>query len=113
MRPEPDVGKKFRYTRRAMNRSPRTFADAAVFAAPGVFVLLWASGFVGAKLGLPYAEPMTFLTVRMSAVVLVLGLIILLTRPVWPSPQNMLHSAVTGLFVHGCYLGGVFVAMDL
>ena len=44
-----------------------------MFAAPAVFVLLWASGFIGAKLGLPYAEPMTFLTVRMGAVVLVLG----------------------------------------
>ena len=73
MTPEPDGGKKFRYTRSAMIRTPRSFADAAVFAAPAVFVLLWASGFIGAKLGLPYAEPMTFLTVRMTAVVLVLG----------------------------------------
>ena len=95
-----------------MIRAPRSFADAAVFAAPAVFVLLWASGFIGAKLGLPYAEPMTFLTVRMTAVVIVLGAIIVLTRPVWPSRTQMLHSAVTGLFVHGCYLGGVFVAMD-
>ena len=95
-----------------MIRTPRSFADAAVFAAPAVFVLLWASGFIGAKLGLPYAEPMTFLAVRMGAVVLVLGTIILLTRPVWPSEMQTLHSAVTGLFVHGCYLGGVFVAID-
>src|SRR4051812_11734396 len=95
-----------------MTRGPRSLADAAVFAAPPVFVLLWASGFVGAKLGLPYAEPMTFLTVRMTAVVLVLGLIILITRPVWPSRMGVLHSAVAGLFVHGCYLGGVFVAID-
>ena len=95
-----------------MTRVPRSLADAAVFAAPAVFVLLWASGFIGAKLGLPYAEPMTFLTVRMTAVVLVLGLIILITRPVWPSRMGMLHSALTGLFVHGCYLGGVFVAID-
>jgi drug/metabolite transporter (DMT)-like permease len=95
-----------------MTRVPRSLADAAVFAAPALFVLLWASGFIGAKLGLPYAEPMTFLTVRMTAVVLVLGLIILITRPVWPSRMGVLHSAVTGLFVHGCYLGGVFVAID-
>ena len=95
-----------------MIRPPRSFADAAVFAAPAVFVLLWASGFIGAKLGLPYAEPMTFLTVRMGAVVLVLGIVILLTRPAWPSEMQALHSAVTGLFVHGCYLGGVFVAID-
>ena len=70
---EPDGGNKFGYTRRAMIQPPRSFADAAVFAAPAVFVLLWASGFIGAKLGLPYAEPMTFLTVRMVAVVLLLG----------------------------------------
>jgi drug/metabolite transporter (DMT)-like permease len=95
-----------------MTQVPRSLADAAVFAAPALFVLLWASGFIGAKLGLPYAEPMTFLTVRMTAVVLVLGLIILITRPVWPSRMGVLHSAVTGLFVHGCYLGGVFVAID-
>ena len=48
---------------------PRKFEDIAVFAAPGVFVVLWASGFVGAKLGLAYAEPLTFLAVRMAAAV--------------------------------------------
>jgi drug/metabolite transporter (DMT)-like permease len=55
---------------------------------------------------------MTFLTVRMTAVVLVLGIVILLTRPAWPSRAGVLHSAVVGLLVHGCYLGGVFVAID-
>jgi drug/metabolite transporter (DMT)-like permease len=95
-----------------MYRTPRSLADAFVSAAPALFVLLWASGFVGAKLGLPYAEPMTFLTVRMTAVVLVLGLIILITRPGRLSRMDMMHSAVTGFFVHGCYLGGVFIAID-
>jgi drug/metabolite transporter (DMT)-like permease len=91
---------------------PRTLADAAVFAAPAVFVLLWASGFIGAKLGLPYAEPMTFLTVRMASVVALLGLIAMATRPRWPDRAGIAHSAVTGLLVHGCYLGGVFVSID-
>jgi drug/metabolite transporter (DMT)-like permease len=95
-----------------MTQPQRSFADAAVFAAPAVFVLLWSSGFVGAKFGLPYAEPMTFLSVRMLAVVALLGLIALATRPSWPTPAGMLHSAVVGLLVHGCYLGGVFVAID-
>jgi drug/metabolite transporter (DMT)-like permease len=102
----------FRYTAEAMAEPPRSLADAAVFAAPAVFVLLWASGFIGAKLGLPYAEPMTFLAVRMAAVVLLLGLIAIVTRPPWPSREGVLHSAVVGLLVHGCYLGGVFVAID-
>ena len=109
---EPDGRIKFGYRRRAMLSPPRSFADAAVFAAPAVFVLLWSSGFIGAKLGLPYAEPMTFLTVRMVAVVMLLGLIALVTRPPWPTRAGVLHSAVVGLLVHGCYLGGVFVSID-
>jgi len=91
---------------------PRTLESFAIFAAPGVFVVLWASGFIGAKFGLPYAEPLTFLALRMIAVVLLLIVIILLTRPKWPGSAGLLHSVVTGLMVHGCYLGGVFVAME-
>ena len=81
-------------------------------AAPILFVLLWSSGFIGARLGLPYAEPMTFLSIRMIAVVTLLGLLILATRPAWPSAAGALHSVVVGLLMHGCYLGGVFVAID-
>src|SRR5271169_4235806 len=83
---------------------PRTFGDFAVFAAPGVFVLLWASGFVFTKLGLGYAEPFTFLSLRITAVVVLLGVAIVLTRPKWPSAAGMVHSAATGLMVHGLYL---------
>ena len=81
-------------------------------AAPILFVLLWSSGFIGAKLGLPYAEPMTFLAIRMIAVVGLLGLLILATRPSWPSGAGALHSVVVGLLMHGCYLGGVFVSIN-
>jgi drug/metabolite transporter (DMT)-like permease len=84
----------------------------AVFSAPGVFVVLWASGFIGAKFGLPYTEPMTFLTIRMGGVALLIVLVIVLTRPPWPSRAAIAHSAVTGLCVHGLYLGGVFVSID-
>lgn len=89
-----------------------SLADAAVFAAPAVFVVLWSSGFIGAKFGLPYAEPMTFLSIRMVLVVGLLGLIIALTRPEWPGWLGVLHSAVVGLLVHGAYLGGVFESID-
>ncbi len=91
---------------------PRSLEDAAIFAAPGVFVLLWASGFVGAKLGLGYVEPLTFLSLRMGAVVALLALIVALTRPKWPNGAGILHSVLTGLMVHGLYLGGVFVAIE-
>ena len=45
--------------------TPRSLDRLAIFAAPGVFLVFWASGFIGAKYGLPYAEPMTFLFYRM------------------------------------------------
>jgi drug/metabolite transporter (DMT)-like permease len=91
---------------------PRSIEKVAIFAAPGVFVLLWASGFIGAKFGLRGAEPLTFLALRMIAVVGLVVLIVLLTRPKWPGGAELLHSAMTGLMVHGCYLGGVFVAIE-
>ncbi len=84
----------------------------AIFAAPGVFVTLWASGFIGAKLGLRYAEPLTFLALRMIVVVGLIVVIILFTRPKWPSAAGMVHSMMTGFMVHGFYLGGVFVAIE-
>jgi drug/metabolite transporter (DMT)-like permease len=88
-----------------------TWGDLAAFSAPGVFLVLWSSGFVGSKLGTPYAEPMTFLTIRMTAVVVLLGILVAVTRPQWPDRAELGHSAVVGLLMHGCYLGGVFVAI--
>ena len=91
---------------------PRKFEEFAVFSAPAVFVVFWASGFVGAKYGLRYAEPLTFLAIRMAAAVLLLGILIALTRPKWPDGRGIMHSAATGLMVHGLYLGGVFIAIE-
>ena len=93
------------------NAPQNSLADLAVFVAPGVFLVLWSSGFVGSKLDMPYAEPMTFLTIRMAAVVALLGAIVIVTRPKWPNRAGLAHSAAVGLLVHGCYLGGVFVAI--
>jgi drug/metabolite transporter (DMT)-like permease len=79
--------------------------------APAVFVFLWSTGFVAAKYGLPYAEPLTFLWVRMACVVAILAVIVLIARPRWPNWIEAGHSVVVGLLVHGFYLGGVFVAI--
>jgi drug/metabolite transporter (DMT)-like permease len=91
---------------------PNSVEKFAVFAAPGVFVVLWASGFIGAKFGLPYAEPLTFLTLRMALVASLIGIVIVLTCPPWPGRAGIVHSAITGIFVHGLYLGGVFVSLQ-
>jgi drug/metabolite transporter (DMT)-like permease len=87
------------------------FDRIAIAAAPAAFVLLWSTGFIGAKFGLPYIEPLTFLAVRMVFVVLLLAGIVLVTQARWPDARETGHSIVTGLLVHGLYLGGVFVAI--
>ncbi len=79
---------------------------------PGVFVVLWATGFIGAKLGLPYAEPMTFLAWRFSIVAVVLFGVALVLRAPWPKSRMLtVHIAVAGLLLHGAYLGGVFASI--
>jgi drug/metabolite transporter (DMT)-like permease len=90
---------------------PRTFEHVAIFAAPGVFVVLWASGFIGAKLGLPYAEPLTFLALRMFGVAVLLGLFMLIAGAKWPGREGALDSYVTGVLMHALYLGGVYISI--
>ncbi len=85
---------------------------AAIAAAPIVFVLLWSSGFIGARYGLPFAEPMTFLALRMGFVVLVMLAIALIGRARWPRPPEIGHSLVAGVLVHGAYLAGVFISIS-
>lgn len=91
---------------------PQSLEKFMVYIAPGLFVVLWASGFIGAKFGLPYVEPLTFLTLRMVALVVILGALSLVTRPQWPDAAGFGHSIIAGLLVHGVYLGGVFIAID-
>jgi len=77
-----------------------------------LFVLLWSTGFIGAKLGLPYAEPLTFLALRMVIVASLLLVVAVLTRAPWPhSPRAWWHAAIAGLLVQCGYLGGVFSAI--
>ena len=89
-----------------------SFSDLAIRAAPLTFVFLWSTGFIAAKYGLPYAEPFSFLAVRMALVVLILAAIVLISRPPLPTRKEALHSLVAGFFVHTLYLGGVFVSIS-
>jgi drug/metabolite transporter (DMT)-like permease len=79
---------------------------------PAIFVLLWSTGFIGAKLGLPYAEPLTFLLLRYAVLSVLLVAVSLIWRAPWPSDwRAVFHIAAAGLLVHATYLGGVFVAI--
>jgi drug/metabolite transporter (DMT)-like permease len=82
--------------------------------APLLFVVLWSTGFIGAKLGLPDCEPLTLLTLRYAAVLVLMGAIALATRAPWPArPAQWVHIGVSGLLIHAVYLGGVFTAIRL
>jgi drug/metabolite transporter (DMT)-like permease len=75
-------------------------------------VFLWSTGFISSKYGLPYAEPFTLLSLRMGSLFAVLTIILMFARPVWPGRTGMAHASVTGLLMHGLYLGGVFFSID-
>lgn len=79
---------------------------------PIAFVLIWSTGFIGAKFGLPYMEPFFLLVVRYVLVLLLFGLAVLLLRGRWLSPRETAEQMLVGILVHGAYLGGVFYAIS-
>src|SRR3712207_6137235 len=81
---------------------------------PALFVLLWSTGFVGAKYGLPYAEPFTFLSLRLGVAAALLGVLAVALRSArMASRQEYGRASVAGLLLHGGYLGGVFYGISL
>ncbi len=99
-------------TQPANNRSPGAH-PFWLAATPGLFVFLWSTGFVGAKLGLPYAEPFTYLVWRFAIVTVLMVALALLTRAPWPrDAATWGHIVICGLLLHGVYLGGVFASIN-
>lgn len=78
---------------------------------PAIFVFLWATGFIGAGLAMPYAEPFSFMTVRFIFAGLIFAVWSLITGVVWPKGKNFVQACVTGLLVHGVYLSAFFWAV--
>lgn len=79
---------------------------------PALFVFLWSTGFIGAKYGLPYAEPLSFLLMRYVLVIVLMGMAALLAGAPWPRTARAWgHLAVAGMLMQAMYLGGVFVAI--
>ncbi len=92
---------------------PARGADLAAFM-PAVFVLIWSTGFVVARFGMPHAPPMRFLAWRFALSVLAFGLWVLASRAAWPSGRpQWVHLAAVGVLIHAGYLGGVWSAVKL
>jgi drug/metabolite transporter (DMT)-like permease len=93
-------------------KSTKNLSNTFIRAMPAVFVLIWSTGFIVAKFGLPFAPPLTFLAIRYFCSVVCFLLWIWLSRAVWPKDKaQWLHLAVSGILVHAGYLGGVWVAV--
>ena len=81
--------------------------------APFLFVLLWSTGFVGAKYGLPFADPFAFLAIRVFIAALILFVVAgLLRAPIRIGTSAIIRSAFIGFCLHALYLGGVFFAIS-
>ena len=91
-----------------------TREDPLLRAMPAVFVLIWATGFIVARYGMPHAPPMKFLALRYALSVACFLLWALLARAAWPRGAAQYgHLAVTGFLMHALYLGGVWGAVKL
>ncbi len=80
---------------------------------PAIFVFLWSTGFIVAKLALPYTQSGTFLTLRYWLAAILLGGVAVLGAATWPRrAADIGHCAVAGLLMHFVYIGGVFTAIE-
>lgn len=80
-------------------------------AAPVLFVLMWATGFVVARLSAPHADPLTFLGIRFPIAGVLFALIAVALAAPWPGAKQAFHATVAGAFLHGGYLGPVYWAV--
>jgi drug/metabolite transporter (DMT)-like permease len=95
--------------------NPATSGDrraGLIAAMPAVFVLIWSTGFVVARYGMPHAPPLTFLSARYALSVLTFSVWVAMARAAWPRGRaQWMHLGVTGVLMHAGYLGGVWAAV--
>lgn len=80
-------------------------------AAPALFVAIWSTGWVSARYGADYADPLTFLTLRYALACFALIILILFAKASWPKGRHAVHAMVSGVLLHAIYLGGVWYAI--
>lgn len=79
--------------------------------APAIFVLIWSTGWISARFGAPYADPLTFLAIRYALAAGVLVVIATAARASWPQGAAVGHAMMSGVLLHAIYLGGVWWAI--
>jgi drug/metabolite transporter (DMT)-like permease len=85
---------------------------ALIRAMPWVFVLIWSTGFVVARFGMPYSPPLTFLSIRYALSLACFGAWIAIAGVAWPRDKTQwAHLAIVGMLIQGGYLGGVWAAV--
>ncbi|MBW8909282.1 MAG: EamA family transporter [Mesorhizobium sp.] len=78
---------------------------------PASFVVLWATGFIGARYAMPWAEPFTFLAIRFVLAAIILAGLTILLGSRRSTRAEALHATIAGMLMHGVYLGAVFWAI--
>ncbi|MBX3609892.1 MAG: DMT family transporter [Hydrogenophaga sp.] len=79
---------------------------------PWVFVLIWSTGFIVARFGMPHSPPLSFLATRYALSILCFLPWILIAGVKWPANRRQWwHLSVVGVLMHAGYLGGVWAAV--
>jgi drug/metabolite transporter (DMT)-like permease len=89
------------------NSSPKLLLRIA----PALFVAIWSTGWVSARYGADYADPLTFLSARFVLAIGAMLLIVFWSRAEWPQGRGILHAMISGVLLHAIYLGGVWWAI--
>ena len=88
-------------------------SSAAARLAVPAFIVVWASGYVVAKLAATDAEPLSFLILRYAGVCALMLVLALAGGAIWPNRRDAFHIAVAGVLIQALYLGGVWVAIRM
>lgn len=90
---------------------PHSKQQAWIATAPYLFVVMWATGFVVARLSAGHVEPFTFLALRFPLALAAFAVIASAVGARWPTRQQSMHAAITGVFLHAGYLGPIYWAV--
>ena len=87
-------------------------ADPLLRAMPAVFVVIWSTGFIVARFGMPHAPPMKFLVLRYALSVMAFLVWAIVAGAAWPRDRRQAgHLVITGILMQAGYLGGVWAAV--